>query len=86
MGISFRKSFTLFPGLRINLSKSGPSISFGIPGASATINTKGHARLNCGAGPFRYRKDLSLPLPLAADRRIAKAKELFRDALRGPKT
>lgn len=39
MGLRFRKSFKLIPGVRLNLSKSGSSWSFGRPGA--TINFKG---------------------------------------------
>lgn len=38
MGFRFRKSVKLFPGLRLNLSKSGTSWTFGGPGASVNIN------------------------------------------------
>jgi hypothetical protein len=41
MGFRFRKSFALFPGLKINLSKSGPSLSVGEAGASYNIGAKG---------------------------------------------
>ena len=38
MGFQFRHTFTLFPGVRLNLSGSGMSVSLGVPGA--TINLK----------------------------------------------
>lgn len=41
MGLRFRKSINLGNGLRINLSKSGLSLSFGRKGLRGTINTKG---------------------------------------------
>jgi hypothetical protein len=37
MGLRFRQSFKLFPGVRLNLSKSGISASFGAPGATLNI-------------------------------------------------
>ena len=40
MGFRFRKSIKIFPGIRINLSKSGISTSVGVPGA--TVNIKGN--------------------------------------------
>ena len=41
MGFRFRKSIKLFPGVRINLSKSGVSASVGRPGASINFSDKG---------------------------------------------
>lgn len=41
MGFRFRKSLGLFPGLKINLSKSGPSLSAGEAGMSYNISGKG---------------------------------------------
>ena len=38
MGFRFRQRFTLFPGVRLNMSGSGLSVSLGVPGA--TINLK----------------------------------------------
>lgn len=37
MGFRFRKSIKLFPGVRLNLSKSGVSTTIGRPGASMNI-------------------------------------------------
>ena len=41
MGFRFRKSFRIAKGVRINLSKSGISTSFGVKGASLNIGTRG---------------------------------------------
>lgn len=41
MGLRFRQSFQLFPGVRLNLSKGGISASFGIPGATVNVGSKG---------------------------------------------
>jgi hypothetical protein len=47
----FRKSFRLLSGVRINLSKSGPRLSVGVPGARASIDMEGKTRLYGGMGP-----------------------------------
>ncbi|MEP7181174.1 MAG: DUF4236 domain-containing protein [Betaproteobacteria bacterium] len=39
MGFRFRRRFSLLPGFRVNLSKSGISTSIGEPGA--TVNLRG---------------------------------------------
>ena len=41
MGFRFRKSIKLFPGVRLNLSKSGISTSIGVPGATINIGKRG---------------------------------------------
>ena len=41
MGFRFRKSIKLFPGVRLNLSKSGVSTSIGRPGATINIGQRG---------------------------------------------
>ncbi|MBR0458093.1 MAG: DUF4236 domain-containing protein [Victivallales bacterium] len=41
MGFRFRKSISLLPGVRLNITKSGPSLSIGPRGAKANISTKG---------------------------------------------
>ena len=48
MGLNFRKSISLGKGLKINLSKSGPSVSFGKSGFRQSINLKGQARTTVG--------------------------------------
>lgn len=48
MGLRFRKSVSLFPGVRLNFSKSGMSFSSGVPGFRKTINTKGQVTTTVG--------------------------------------
>lgn len=60
MGWSFRKSFRLLTGIRLNLSKSGPRISVGVPGARASIDMLGKARIYGGKGPLRFQKAVTV--------------------------
>ena len=48
MGLCFRKSITIAPGVRINLSKSGPSLSFGKKGIRETISANGRSTTSIG--------------------------------------
>lgn len=41
MGLRFRQSFTLFPGVRLNVGKRGMSASFGVPGATLNLSGRG---------------------------------------------
>ncbi len=41
MGFRFRKSIKLFPGVRVNLSKSGVSATIGKPGATINVSERG---------------------------------------------
>ena len=41
MGFRFRKSIKLFPGVRVNFSKTGISTSIGKPGATINISERG---------------------------------------------
>jgi hypothetical protein len=41
MAFRFRRSFRVLPGIRLNLSKSGVSASFGIRGAHVTVGPRG---------------------------------------------
>ncbi len=41
MGLRFRKSISLLPGVKLNISKSGVGISAGVPGLRGSINTSG---------------------------------------------
>jgi len=65
MGWSFRKSLRLLPGIRINLSKSGPRLSVGVPGVRASVNMQGKARIYGGKGPMRYQKSFTVGSPTA---------------------
>jgi hypothetical protein len=60
MGWSIRKSFKLLPGMRVNLSKSGPRVSVGVPGIRASIGMDGKANIFAGKGPLRYRKSIAI--------------------------
>jgi hypothetical protein len=60
MGWSFRKSFRVLPGIRINLSKSGPRLSIGVPGARASVDMRGKTRIYGEAGPLRYQKSATI--------------------------
>lgn len=48
MGLNFRKSISLGHGLKINLSKGGPSLSFGKKGLRQTISASGRATTTVG--------------------------------------
>jgi hypothetical protein len=41
MGFRFRKSLKLLPGLKLNISKTGPSLSTGPRGASVNLGRRG---------------------------------------------
>lgn len=41
MGLRFRKSISLLPGVKLNISKSGIGVSAGVPGLRGSINTSG---------------------------------------------
>lgn len=41
MTLRFRQTFTLFPGVRINIGRRGISTSIGGPGASVNIGRQG---------------------------------------------
>jgi hypothetical protein len=44
MGLRFFRRMTLAPGVRMNLSRSGPSLSFGVRGAHVTVGSRGVRR------------------------------------------
>jgi hypothetical protein len=60
MGWSFRKSWRLLPGLRISLSKRCPRLSVGVPGARASVDMHGKARIYGGKGPLRYQRTIQI--------------------------
>jgi hypothetical protein len=60
MGGRFRQSFKVFPGVRINLSKSGLSTTIGRGPASLNIGPRGaHVNLNIPGTGLSYRHKLS---------------------------
>src|SRR5438876_4336901 len=44
MGFRFYKRVRLFPGVSVNLSRSGPSLSLGVRGAHVTVGSRGVRR------------------------------------------
>src|SRR5262245_51067567 len=56
-GLRFRKSFQLLPGVRLNLSKSGTSLSVGPRGAQVTSGPRGTVlSLELPGSGISYRK------------------------------
>lgn len=48
MSIRFQRRIKLLPGLRLNISKSALGLSLGVPGARASINTRGEIYTSAG--------------------------------------
>lgn len=68
MGLRFRHSFQLFPGVRLNLSKSGVSASFGVPGATLNVGPRGvTSTLGIPGTGLSYRTNHSTPANPRAD-------------------
>jgi uncharacterized protein DUF4236 len=73
MGFRFRKRLKLFPGLWINLSKKGGSLSVGGHGATVNISKRGvtgtaglpGSGISYREGPHRPRKRRSSHRPLS---------------------
>lgn len=48
MSLRFRRSMKLMPGVRLNFGKDSIGMSFGVPGARYTINSKGRRTVTAG--------------------------------------
>ena len=48
MGLRFRKIFSILPGVRLNVSKSGVSTSLGGHGATVNVGTSGKRTVTLG--------------------------------------
>ena len=48
MGLRFRKIFSILPGVRLNVSKSGVSTSLGGHGATVNVGTSGKRTVTVG--------------------------------------
>ena len=60
MGLRFRKTWKIFPGLKLNLTKRGLSTSFGVPGATINAGQNGvTATAGIPGTGVCYRKKLS---------------------------
>lgn len=59
MGFTFRRSFKLLPGVRVNVSKSGVSTTIGPKIAKVTVGAKRRATFSSDLpGPVNYRRTL----------------------------
>ena len=80
MGLRFRKTISILPGVRLNLGKSTQSISVGVPGFRKTFNTKGQVTTTVGLpGTGLYYVDTKNPKKEAA-RKAEKAQKAERTA------
>ena len=67
MGLRFRRSFRLFPGVRVNLSKTGVSASFGGRGATLNVSPKGvKSTVGIPGTGLSYSQQLGAPRPAKA--------------------
>ena len=48
MGLRFRKSVSLFPGVKLNFGTTGMSVSTGVPGFRKTFQTSGRVTTSVG--------------------------------------
>lgn len=72
MGLRFRKTISILPGVRLNLGKSTASVSVGVPGFRKTFNTKGQVTTTVGLpGTGLYYVDTKNPKKEAARRQQA---------------
>lgn len=58
MAFGYRKSFKISPGLKVNLSRRGASVSAGPKGAKVSVNTRGEKRASAGRFGMFWRKRL----------------------------
>jgi hypothetical protein len=58
VGLGFRKSFKLVPGIRLNLSRRSAGVSAGPRGAKVSANTRGQRRASLNWRGAFWRKGL----------------------------
>lgn len=64
-GVRFRKTWTIFPGVKINLSKTGISTSIGGHGATVNVGTRSRTiTLGIPGTGLSYRVSLSMTIVL----------------------
>lgn len=56
MAWGFRKSLKIMPGVRLTMSKRGPSVSGGPKGAKVSLNSRGERRGSLGFLGMFWRK------------------------------
>jgi hypothetical protein len=80
MGFRFQKRITLFPGLRLNLSKSGVSMSAGPRGASVTVGKNGvYGNVGIPGSGLSWRERLDKPSSRSRSRDDSYREELPRE-------
>ena len=76
MGLIFRKSTKILPGVRLNVSKNGYSFTFGGRGGSVNIGKKGaYANVGFGHG-LRYRSKIADPAGKGRTRKAQHADDI----------
>lgn len=79
MGFRFRKSIKIFPGLRVNLSKTGASLSVGGRGASVNIGPRGtYANVGLPGTGLSYRERIDPPGNKSSRRSTSQAPGSYR--------
>ena len=64
MGLRFRKSIRLFPGVRLNLSRTGVSATLGRPGATVNVSERGlRGTVGVPGSGLSYSEDLPFSKP-----------------------
>ena len=53
MGLRFKKSIKIAPGVKLNLNKNSTSMTFGARGAHYTVNSKGNKTASIGIFPHK---------------------------------
>jgi hypothetical protein len=72
-GVRFRKTITILPGVKINLSKTGVSTSLGGNGATVNVGTRSRTvTLGIPGTGLSYRVSLSATIVLFSDTRGAR--------------
>jgi hypothetical protein len=56
MGWTFRRSFRVAPGIRLNVGKRSAGLSVGPRGAKASASTRGRRTLSLGRGGLFFRR------------------------------
>lgn len=81
MGFRFRKSVSIFPGVRLNIGKKGLGVSAGVKGARVGIGSKGAytsvgipgtgiSSVNYAGKGKKSKQDIALPCPAIIDRTL----------------
>jgi len=85
MGLRFRKTISILPGVRLNLGKTTSSVSVGVPGFRKTFNTKGQTTTTVGIpGTGLYYVDTKSRKKKTEERKPAKKKAATRAAAPAP--